>query len=229
MRLLLYNIRYAVGGGASMHMPLPGAGYVLGNQNVLPEITRFIKSVDPDIVGLIEVDTGSIRSRMVNQAEKIASDLGMNTSYRDEHFTGQAKPRHHDHEAGEGHEHLHPRSGHLCNAVVHSCVYSSAKRPRKQPKLSIEYQGASKGLLAQHGGWHRGPKARGGNQWSSIVIGDHTSSPGWHVPEGRQNILSRAKIPPRTTQDMSEAQDKAVEGPLGPATGPQTVACPGLS
>jgi endonuclease/exonuclease/phosphatase family metal-dependent hydrolase len=81
MRLLLYNIRYAVGGGASMHMPLPGAGYVLGNSNVLPELTRFIKSVDPDIVGLIEVDTGSIRSRMVNQAEAIAADLGMNTSY----------------------------------------------------------------------------------------------------------------------------------------------------
>jgi len=81
MRHLLYNIRYAVGGGASMHMPLPGAGYVLGNQSVLPDITRFIKTVDPDIVGLIEVDTGSIRSRMVNQAEKIAGDLGMNTSY----------------------------------------------------------------------------------------------------------------------------------------------------
>ena len=81
MRLLLYNIRYAVGGGASMHVPLPGAGYVLGNQSVLPEITRFIKDVDPDIVGLIEVDTGSIRSRMVNQAEKIATELGMNTSY----------------------------------------------------------------------------------------------------------------------------------------------------
>jgi len=81
MRLLLYNIRYAVGGGASMHMPVPGAGYVLGNQNVLPEITRFIRSVDPDIVGLIEVDTGSIRSRMINQAESIAASLGMNTSY----------------------------------------------------------------------------------------------------------------------------------------------------
>ena len=64
-----------------MHMPLPGAGYVLGNQSVLPEITRFIKSKDPDVVGLIEVDTGSIRSRNVNQAEKIAADLGMNTSY----------------------------------------------------------------------------------------------------------------------------------------------------
>ncbi len=81
MRLLLYNIRYAVGGGASMHMPLPGAGYLLGNQSVLPDITKFIKSVDPDVVGLIEVDTGSIRSRKVNQAEKIAADLGMNTSY----------------------------------------------------------------------------------------------------------------------------------------------------
>lgn len=81
MRLLLYNIRYAVGGGASMHMPLPGARYVLGNQSVLPEITRFVKSVDPDIVGLIEVDTGSIRSRMVNQAESMATDLAMNTSY----------------------------------------------------------------------------------------------------------------------------------------------------
>jgi endonuclease/exonuclease/phosphatase family metal-dependent hydrolase len=81
MRLLLYNIRYAVGGGASSRISIPGAGYVLGNQAVLPEITRFIKSIDPDVVGLIEVDTGSIRSRNVNQAEKIAADLGMNTSY----------------------------------------------------------------------------------------------------------------------------------------------------
>ena len=81
MRLLLYNIRYGVGTGASMHMPLPGAGYILGNQNVLPDIISFIKSVDPDIVGLIEVDTGSIRSRRINQAETIAGELGMNSSY----------------------------------------------------------------------------------------------------------------------------------------------------
>ncbi len=81
MRLLLYNIRYAVGGGASMHVPLPGAGYLLGNQSVLPDITEFIRSCDPDIVGLIEVDTGSIRSRMVNQAESIGAELGMNSSY----------------------------------------------------------------------------------------------------------------------------------------------------
>ncbi len=64
-----------------MHMPLPGAGYILGNQSVLTDIISFIKSADPDIVGLIEVDTGSIRSRKVNQAETIASELGMNSSY----------------------------------------------------------------------------------------------------------------------------------------------------
>ena len=81
MRLLLYNIRYGVGAGASMHMPLPGAGYILGNQSVLPDITSFIKSTDPDIVGLIEIDTGSVRSRKVNQAEAIAAELGMNSSY----------------------------------------------------------------------------------------------------------------------------------------------------
>ncbi len=81
MRLLLYNIRYGVGAGASMHLPLPGAGYILGNQTVLPDIIKFIKSTDPDIVGLIEVDSGSIRSRRINQAETIAGELGMNSSY----------------------------------------------------------------------------------------------------------------------------------------------------
>lgn len=81
MRLLLYNIRYAVGAGASIHVPLPGAGYLLGNQAVLADITGFIRSCDPDIVGLIEVDTGSIRSRRVNQADSIAAELGMSTSY----------------------------------------------------------------------------------------------------------------------------------------------------
>lgn len=87
MRLLLYNIRYGVGAGASMHMPLPGAGYILGNKDVLPDIVNFIKSVDPDIVGLIEVDTGSIRSRKINQAETIATELGMNSSYETKYGT----------------------------------------------------------------------------------------------------------------------------------------------
>jgi endonuclease/exonuclease/phosphatase family metal-dependent hydrolase len=82
MRLLLYNIRYGVGLGSSVHWPLPGMGYLLGNQGNLQKITDFIKAQDPDIVGLIEVDTGSIRTRLINQAEVIGKALGHYSVYQ---------------------------------------------------------------------------------------------------------------------------------------------------
>jgi endonuclease/exonuclease/phosphatase family metal-dependent hydrolase len=82
MRFLLYNIRYATGTGAAFHLPVPGAGYLRNNPRVLQGITRFIKSADPDIVGLIEVDTGSIRSGRVNQADVIAESLGHYSIYQ---------------------------------------------------------------------------------------------------------------------------------------------------
>ncbi len=82
MRLVLYNIRYATGTGAAFHLPVPGAGYLRSNPRVLEGITQFIKGVDPDIVGLIEVDTGSIRSGRVNQAEVIAESLGHYSTYQ---------------------------------------------------------------------------------------------------------------------------------------------------
>lgn len=65
-----------------MHWPLPGMGYLLGNRSNLERITQFIKAQDPDIVGLIEVDSGSIRTRRVNQAEKIAEALGHYSVYQ---------------------------------------------------------------------------------------------------------------------------------------------------
>ena len=76
VRLLVYNIRYASGTGVGFHFPLPGAGYLRSNPKVLSGITQFIKQQDPDVVGLIEVDTGSIRTGMVNQADFIARSLG---------------------------------------------------------------------------------------------------------------------------------------------------------
>ena len=82
MRLLIYNIRYATGTGPAFHLPLPGAGYLRSNRQVLDQITQFIKSQDPDVVGLIEVDTGSIRTGMLNQAEFIASHLGHYSTYQ---------------------------------------------------------------------------------------------------------------------------------------------------
>jgi len=79
--LLVYNIRYATGAGPAFHLPIPGAGYLRSSRHVLEEITQFIRQESPDLVGLIEVDTGSIRSGMVNQAEHVAASLGHYTAY----------------------------------------------------------------------------------------------------------------------------------------------------
>ena len=76
VRLLIYNIRYATGTGPAFHLPVPGAGYLRSSRLVLSRITDFIKRQDPDVVGLIEVDIGSIRTGMVNQADYIARSLG---------------------------------------------------------------------------------------------------------------------------------------------------------
>jgi len=81
MRLLVYNIRYAVGSGAPPRVPVPGAAYLFGKPGNLENITRFIKEQDPDIVGLVEVDIGSVRSGRVNQAEEIARELGHYSCY----------------------------------------------------------------------------------------------------------------------------------------------------
>ena len=81
MRLLIYNIRYATGTGPAFHLPVPGAGYLRSSRHVLSRITDFIKDQDPDVVGLIEVDTGSIRTGMVNQADFIARSLGHYSTY----------------------------------------------------------------------------------------------------------------------------------------------------
>ena len=76
VRFLLYNIRYAAGTGTGFNLPVPGAGYLRSNRDNLQSIREFIFSLDPDVVGLIEVDTGSIRTGMVNQAEIIAGPMG---------------------------------------------------------------------------------------------------------------------------------------------------------
>ena len=88
MRLLVYNIRYATGTGPAFHLPLPGAGYLRSNRKVLTGITDFIANEQPDIVGLIEVDTGSIRTGMVNQAEHIANHLGHYSTFQCKYGVG---------------------------------------------------------------------------------------------------------------------------------------------
>ncbi|MBC8441150.1 MAG: endonuclease/exonuclease/phosphatase family protein [Deltaproteobacteria bacterium] len=75
-RFLLYNIRYGTGTGWRFHAPVPFSGYLRKTRKNIPGIIEFIKSQNPDLVGLIEVDGGSSRASGVSQAEQIADGLG---------------------------------------------------------------------------------------------------------------------------------------------------------
>jgi len=88
MRLVVYNIRYATGTGPAFHLPLPGLGYLRSSRRVLRELTEFLRQQDADIIGLIEVDIGSVRSGMVNQAEHIATSLGHYSTYECKYGAG---------------------------------------------------------------------------------------------------------------------------------------------
>jgi endonuclease/exonuclease/phosphatase family metal-dependent hydrolase len=81
MRFLLYNVRYGAGVGTRFHFPFPGSGYLKPTGPMLDRITEFIREQDPDVVGLVEVDGGSFRSKRLNQAETIATALGHYHTY----------------------------------------------------------------------------------------------------------------------------------------------------
>jgi endonuclease/exonuclease/phosphatase family metal-dependent hydrolase len=88
MRFLLYNIRYAAGIGKQFHLPVPYSGYFKHTNGHLEKILAFIKSVNPDVVGLIEVDSGSFRSEKSNQAEAIAREMKYNHIYQSKYSNG---------------------------------------------------------------------------------------------------------------------------------------------
>ena len=77
MRFLLYNIRYGTGGkrGHSLWR------YAASTRRHLPLIIRYIEDLNPDVIGLIEVDSGSYRSGGRNQAELISHALGHHHAY----------------------------------------------------------------------------------------------------------------------------------------------------
>ena len=68
MRFVLYNIRYATGPKVR--------NSVRSSRKNLARITAFLRELEPDLVGLIEVDHGSYRTGGKNQAEQLAEALG---------------------------------------------------------------------------------------------------------------------------------------------------------
>lgn len=78
MKFLLYNIRY----GAGRRIRWGWADMLRRTTAHLPEIARFIDGCNPDIVGLVEIDSGSYRSGRRNQAEELAAKIGHYHAYR---------------------------------------------------------------------------------------------------------------------------------------------------
>jgi len=78
MRFLVYNIRYGTGG----RRRAPWSGYLGRTVGNMKEIAEFIRQLDPDVIGLLEVDAGSYRTRSTNQAQFIADELGHYNLYR---------------------------------------------------------------------------------------------------------------------------------------------------
>ena len=81
VKFLLYNIRYGTGSGLGYHLPFPFTGYFMPSSKNTKRILHFIKEENPDIIGLVEVDEGSYRSRRTNQAQWMAEELGYTHVY----------------------------------------------------------------------------------------------------------------------------------------------------
>jgi endonuclease/exonuclease/phosphatase family metal-dependent hydrolase len=76
MRAVIYNIAYGTGApGTGLGRLWTAHRYLRTSQTHLERIIGFIQHCDPDLVGLVEVDTGSYRTGSVNQVEIIASHL----------------------------------------------------------------------------------------------------------------------------------------------------------
>lgn len=78
MKFLLYNIRYATGHKNGYHLPLPYAGFFKKTESNLDKIVGFIDTIKPDVIGLIEVDSGSYRAGNYCQAHYIGNKLHYN-------------------------------------------------------------------------------------------------------------------------------------------------------
>ncbi len=84
MRMVLYNMRYGTGGGFCF----PWQGYLRRTGDNIDVIAGFLHNLAPDIVGLVEVDSGSFRHRRQHQAEVIAGRLGHYHAYMCKYHSG---------------------------------------------------------------------------------------------------------------------------------------------
>ena len=81
MRLLIYNIAYGTGSPRSeAGRFLTAARYLRTPRRRLHALTDFAVKHEPDIIGLLEADSGSWRTGGIDQAEYMASALNLSAS-----------------------------------------------------------------------------------------------------------------------------------------------------
>ena len=93
VRFLLYNIRYGAGSGWRFNFPMPFGGYLKPTGRNFGLIVDFVRSVNPDVTGLIEVDSGSFRTERRCQAERLAAALRQRHIYENK-YGGSSVARH---------------------------------------------------------------------------------------------------------------------------------------
>jgi endonuclease/exonuclease/phosphatase family metal-dependent hydrolase len=79
---MLYNMRYGTGSGFKFHLPVPFGGFFRKTGKNLDALIRFFRSQKADVLGLVEIDSGSYRSGHRSQADVIARKLGKRTFCR---------------------------------------------------------------------------------------------------------------------------------------------------
>lgn len=79
---MVYNIAYGSGAPCSYaeHILKFHRYFNRSNKNML-QISRFIKKIDADVIGLIEVDMGSVGTALINQADEIGKITDHHTHY----------------------------------------------------------------------------------------------------------------------------------------------------
>lgn len=78
MRILLHNIQY----GTGRLRQFAWLETLFQSTKHFPNITRFVRHLNPDIIGLVEVDVGSYRTQRQNQAELLAQELDYHYCHR---------------------------------------------------------------------------------------------------------------------------------------------------
>jgi len=73
---MVYNVAYGTGSpGASIGRVFTGHRYLRTSRRHIDRVIDFIEAVNPDVLGLLEVDIGSGRTGNLNQVELVANRL----------------------------------------------------------------------------------------------------------------------------------------------------------